>query len=474
VLGVIALVCVLDLTFGRPGKIRTFAQSKSVVIRLDTWGWGLKLAGRSPVVGLGAGGFLPNVSEVSARDMTRKPGFYSDVVVNVHNEPLEIVVELGVLGLLAFLWPIGVLLWGVARLPRDDDAADPLRARVAAFAVGWLALFLHSFLDVGMRFWSVPAVFFTGIGLLSASLRVLGRPEDESATGADAAPRPRTRGAAAYLVMLFLTLLAGACFVICRGFRASLAMQQALHVRDDDTRIGLLTRAADDSVFFIDRVRARKELGRALHEAGKPAAAGDQFKTVIRLAGHFHDTELRLASALFDRDRPEEAMTCIESYARLRPADARTADLIVRYIRRQPPDSVIKVLNEKFLVAHPECSKVHVAAGKIGLMMAPPRTEEARAYFELALETNPADAHAAFLLGLERHKENRLSDAHSLLTASLKLGLRLPELYLELARMERMSGEEERSRRLLREGLDLFPDSPELRKEAETVREART
>jgi hypothetical protein len=218
-----------DLTLRRPGKIRSFAQSKSVGIRLEMWRWSLALAKRNPVSGLGAGGFLSNVGEVAAPDMNRKPGYHADIVDHAHNEPLEILVELGVLGLAAFLWPIVSVLRAVLQ-PPALEADGAFRSRLGAFAAGWLAVVLQSFLTVGIRFWSVPVVFYTGLGLLAAGARSLKKGETE---GADehAEPAETRQPAATPLVLLAIVLLAAGYFVVYRGISASVAMHRALDAR---------------------------------------------------------------------------------------------------------------------------------------------------------------------------------------------------------------------------------------------------
>ena len=129
--GVLAVLCVADLALDRPGKIRSFAHTKSVNIRLAMWRWTVKLVRRNPVSGLGAGGYFPNVGTVSSPDMNRKPGYYADINIHAHSEPLEVLVELGILGLLAFLLPAAVLLLGIVRLSRDGPR-DPLHLRLGA------------------------------------------------------------------------------------------------------------------------------------------------------------------------------------------------------------------------------------------------------------------------------------------------------------------------------------------------------
>ena len=467
--GVLVLGCVGDLTLGKPGRLRSFAASKSVNIRLSMWRWGLKLARRNPVSGLGAGGYFPNVGTVSAGDITRKPGYYADINLHAHCEPLEVLVEVGVLGLAAFLLPPVVCLRGVVRLGRDGPT-DDLRLRLGAFAAGWLAVLLQSFVTVGMRFWGVPVVFWTGVGLMLAALRVVPRPEADtpSETGRPLSRRTVNVG----IGVLAVLIAAGGYFVVFRGFRASMAMKQTIYPMGADRRTRLLTRTAEESAFFVARVRARNALGRHYQELGRPADAARAFETVLDLAGDYCDTKLLLAETHLERGSLGDAMPLMESYGTLRPADPRTADDLVRFLAGLPEATDARDQLNRLFEAYPECGKVHVAAGKIGLMLDPPQPEAVRRHFTRALELNPSDAHAAYLLGIETLKVKDYAGARELLKRSYDTGLRMPLLYLNLARMERMFGDEARARELLEEGVRLFPKSPELKQERDGQGEA--
>ncbi|HUU42998.1 MAG TPA: O-antigen ligase family protein, partial [Planctomycetota bacterium] len=415
---VIVLGAVVDLARGEHGKLRSFAHSKSVAIRLDMWRWSLELARRNPVSGLGAGGFLPNVSEVSARDIDRNPGYYADITVHAHNEPLEVLVELGVLGLVAFLWPVGVLLAGVCRLPREGPV-DRLRLRVGAFAAGWLALFLQSFLTVGIRFWSVPVVFWTGVGLLAASMRVLGA-ETPSAERERSRPRVTGSRVTAFAVVL-LVLVVGAWFVIVRGGRASAAMKEALDEKDDTKRIALLQRACAGEVFFVDRVRAHNALGRLYYRLHLPGAASDQFQRIVRLAGNYHDAELSAAANYLALNpvRIDLALTHLERYAKLRPAQPASANILSRYFQRLPVDEAAAEY-DRLARLYPRFGKLRVAWALVV-----PDGTRTRELLDEALALDPDDAHALFLAALVAWKDGDFDRARAWFAECRRMGFRI-------------------------------------------------
>ena len=451
--GVLLLACIVDLSRGHSSALRSFGASKSVAIRLDMWRWGMTLAKRNPVSGLGAGAYFPNVGEVAAPDFDARPGYFADIEVHAHNEFIETFVELGIFGLVAFLWPVGTALGGVFRRARDDT--DPaFRLPVAAFAAGWLALLLQSTLDVGMRFESVPVTFWTGLGVLAAALRLSG-----PAPAAEPELRATPRATVAWVAVPII-LLAG--YFIVSGFDAAVAMKDVRTEPVAAKRVALLRTAASGSVAFVDRVRARNELGRLLAESGSPRAASDEFRRVLDRAGFFHDAEGLLASTLLDQDRVGEAMTALCHYAGLRPADPLSAAALVRWLRRDDPARAMARAT-KLVRDYPDFSKVYIAAGALALQFVPPDEAAARANFERALAADPGDPQALWLVGFERQKENRVADAVPLIETAYARGFRSVELILDLAELRRSLGRMDAAAALLAEGLQLFPNSKAIR-----------
>ena len=112
--------------------------------RYDYWRVGLAAFAREPVTGLGAGGF--RVEWLRERDI-------AESVKDVHSLELEMLVELGLPGLLAF----AALLAGVALAARDVLRFDPAAAAGPAAALAaWL---LHASIDWD---WQFPAVALPG------------------------------------------------------------------------------------------------------------------------------------------------------------------------------------------------------------------------------------------------------------------------------------------------------------------------
>ena len=139
--------------------------------RYDYWRLGLRAFRRHPLDGLGSGGF--RVFWLRERPIT-------ETVQEVHSLELEMVAELGLVGLLAF----GLMVGGVVAAGRRALRAHPeLAAGPCAAALVW---FLHASIDWD---WQIPAVSLPAVVLAGALVAL--------AEGVSAGGRPPDRAAAA-------------------------------------------------------------------------------------------------------------------------------------------------------------------------------------------------------------------------------------------------------------------------------------
>jgi O-Antigen ligase len=119
--------------------------------RAGALGAGLRLAAKHPLIGVGPGqaSFIWTTAE--GRTVI---GRYA------HNEYLQVLVELGVIGFLLLL----VLLAAITRTVWQDRATTPSPAAWAAIAAGLVALAVHSALDF---LWHIPAIVLTAALLIA-------------------------------------------------------------------------------------------------------------------------------------------------------------------------------------------------------------------------------------------------------------------------------------------------------------------
>ncbi len=137
---------------------RTRLSQKVVKSRLDMWNWSIPLIGRHPVTGVGPA----NVKEAFREEV---PGFEM-CFRHVHNNYLQILLELGLIGFGAFLWMFWEGLRGTLRNHfkyRQSDGFVSLTSLSAGAAIaGYLAAGLFEFnfgdSEVTMPIWLLLGV----------------------------------------------------------------------------------------------------------------------------------------------------------------------------------------------------------------------------------------------------------------------------------------------------------------------------
>jgi tetratricopeptide (TPR) repeat protein len=338
--------------------------------------------------------------------------------------------------------------------------------RAGALAAGWLALFLHSFFTIGLRFWSVPVLFWTALGTLIASLRLL----RESKRGEASAPARRPLlGRSFGACVGYMTLLAAAVgtaeyLLVARGWRAAVAaivMERQADDMDETTDPARL-RTATGSVFYVDRVRAHQALGRFHLSRGSYGAAMEEFDRVEGMAADYDDVELMIAKTYLGQNRLREAIPHLLRYGALRPADVRSAEALYVALKDLSPGKQTEEMR-RIHGSFPDSSKFYLVAGMLWLHQDPPDEERTTLSFAEALRKNPADAHAACLLGFQNIKARQYRKALELMRSAYDNGLRTVELYVNLAQLEAMHDDADRARKLLDEAKERFPKSDMIR-----------
>jgi hypothetical protein len=174
-------------------------------------------------------------------------------------------------------------------------------------------------------------------------------------------------------------------------------------------------------VFFTDRVRMLGALGLLYQRLGRRGAATDPWADLMRLVAWWDKTEVELASAYLHQ-RPvaiDKAARHLHHYSELMPARPDSASVLARYLRGMPPDESRAEL-VRLEKLWPMWSKLAVAAA---INEPDPAVSETLALH--ALEMNPADAHALFLVGLLRWKAGRIDEARTAFADAYAAGFRI-------------------------------------------------
>jgi hypothetical protein len=135
-IGAVAVIAAAWIVMMNPGRHQA-DPGEAVAIRAELGKVSFRLARRDPIFGIGLGEFQrASKAEIDPALIQRFP--ISARGENAHNNFLQILVELGVLGLVGFLWLPAVAIRAAARAVADDRRPNVQHA-IVAFAGGALA-----------------------------------------------------------------------------------------------------------------------------------------------------------------------------------------------------------------------------------------------------------------------------------------------------------------------------------------------
>ncbi len=169
--GIVALfvLCVAALTF-RPvlqslGARFGGAGQASVSSRVLIYQGTLSLIGEHPWAGSGLGTFGERFPEVRPLALSKTEPFINRYIADPHSDILHVAVELGLIGLVLWIWLLGTA-WktGMLVFRRDNRKAAWI---AAACLVGLAALFGHNLVTVTMRRIPSLVLFWQMIGIMA-------------------------------------------------------------------------------------------------------------------------------------------------------------------------------------------------------------------------------------------------------------------------------------------------------------------
>ncbi len=163
----VALVGVLTIVPSLRGRLLESVdpQSPPVATRLLIWRDSLKVVAEHPLAGAGIGLYDVALTAHLSKETTRAAPPSRFVIGHAHLEPLEVLVELGALGCIAFLVFVGAAL---ARILGPRTHPDLIAVGLAAAAV---AVAVTNLFDVNLRSAAGALPFYLALGLGRARSR---------------------------------------------------------------------------------------------------------------------------------------------------------------------------------------------------------------------------------------------------------------------------------------------------------------
>ena len=174
-IGAFAVAAVLHLHFvGMPGFIAR--RASTVEFRQHAWSYAWRLFLEQPIVGHGQASYGLLAQRYATIDARQNPQiFMGDVVGHAHNEWLEILAELGVVGFALIAATLLATMWCAVVAAREArDWRD--RGLAVGLGVGLVALVATEGTDVALHMPGLPVIFYTVIGLIWAQARAVRPP----------------------------------------------------------------------------------------------------------------------------------------------------------------------------------------------------------------------------------------------------------------------------------------------------------
>lgn len=285
-----------------------------------------RLAGTSPIWGVGAGGFFPNHARFSPpeRNLYPRTGAY---MLHAHNEYLEIFAETGIIGLALFL--LGILYTLRPALNPGKFGRSRTSLALAGLSLGVIALLAQDLLSVGLRFWDVNVFFWGALGTVWAGTRLLNPQEQGS-------PEGENKNVLSIVVAVMVTVAAGwILWSVCLG---GLFFQMRLHKAvsaisrfdrtgvpaHQDFAIAAFTKAfnAENPGYnYPDYVIAKDIYGRLVFDVRNFAVAYDVLSDVQKLCPDLDNSVYIMGLVALNRGDKKTAWAHFIHYARNNPFD---------------------------------------------------------------------------------------------------------------------------------------------------------
>ncbi|NQT19034.1 MAG: O-antigen ligase family protein [Planctomycetes bacterium] len=265
----------------RPDLVR-----QALGIRLHIWRAALKLIASQPVLGQGAGAFGAAIRPFQPPEYFAHPAAAA-TTLHAHSRPLEIMAELGVIGLALWIVRLAALFaaaWQAVRKAADDFD----RCLLAGIACGLAGMTLHALVSVGPTSPDVQINFWLGAAFLCGALGVR-----------RAKPRPVSVRNSLHVV--FLWVVFGAAFLSWGwpAFQAQRYTAKAVRQEQPVDKLALLEKAeslqpCENTLSVVMRMKkaaayfALNQLDLALAEYEEIESLGPNYGGIQSSIAHVH------------------------------------------------------------------------------------------------------------------------------------------------------------------------------------------
>ncbi len=149
---------------GTIGQASVTGRSETLRLRGYAWSYAWRMFQEKPLIGHGQGGFVLTGDSFAVEDVLDDPLVFDSRIDHAHNEWLEVMADLGSVGIVllgsVIFMTLGAGMAALKRLP-VDHARWPLVGLLAAF----VGLVVEEAFGVGLRVCEVPVAFYTVLGL---------------------------------------------------------------------------------------------------------------------------------------------------------------------------------------------------------------------------------------------------------------------------------------------------------------------
>lgn len=206
-------------------------RSATIRFRSYSWRYAFQMFAAEPFAGHGQGGFVLAGDSQAVHDVLDDPLALNTRIAHAHNEWLEVMADLGSVGIALLVAALGLTMWAgiVALRPLPLNETRWSLAGLLAVIVG---LIVEESFGVGLRVSGVPTFFYTALGLIWAMSR---KHTVQPARRVLATPQRRC------VVGTFGVLVGLACLVTTQqdfqAARAAFRLQESVRAGDYDTAI---------------------------------------------------------------------------------------------------------------------------------------------------------------------------------------------------------------------------------------------